>query len=153
MLGQICSAGTLNSYLSHAYVLQRLTVTTLLCIADCHGAVQLSPSSSAAEEVVNQLGHWGAYDSVLLFFQGIQVFLRDGGGTCCDGLQARLDFWLSARDSLAQVSVNMKCKKLSSSLNQACLDDHKLPVTRHHSHHLCHSCMTCTAVGSGAKFY
>jgi len=31
MLGQIGSAETLNSYLSHAYVLQSLTVMPLLC--------------------------------------------------------------------------------------------------------------------------
>ena len=79
-------------------------------VADWCGAVQLSPSSSAAEEVVNQLGHWGNYDSVVLFFKAIQAFVRGGGVACSDGLQAQVDFWLSARDSLAQVSVNMKCQ-------------------------------------------
>jgi len=114
--------------------------------------VQLNPSSSAAEEVVNQLGHWGNFAAMCLFLQNIQGCLRDGG---LDGLQARVNFWLSARDSLAQVSINMKCKQLSSSLNQACLDDHKLPLTCHHLHHTCHSCMICTDMGVdlGGKSY
>ena len=101
-------------------MLQSLTVTTLLCkaaITDCYGAVQLSPSSSAAVEVVDQLGHWGNYSSVQLLFQAIQAFLTAGGVACSDGLQARVNFWMSARDSIAQVSVNMEFKQLSSSLN------------------------------------
>ncbi len=55
ILGQIFLAGILTSYPNHAYVLPSLTVATLLCkaaIADWCGAVQLSPSSSAAMEVV-----------------------------------------------------------------------------------------------------
>ncbi|DBA85409.1 TPA: hypothetical protein ACH3X2_006087 [Trebouxia sp. C0005] len=71
--------------------------------ADWLHASQLDPSSSAAVEVVNQLGHWGNSDSICLFFQGIQGCLRDGGGTCCDALQARVDFWLSAGRCIAKV--------------------------------------------------
>ncbi len=158
ILGQICSAETLNLYFSHAYVLQSLTVTTLFCkvaVANWCGAVQLSSSSSAAEEVVNQLGHWGNYHLMRLFVQGLQAVLRAGGAACSDGLPAQVDFWLSARASLAQVSVNMKCQKLLSLFNQACLYDHKLPLARHSSHHTCHSCMICTAMGvsSGGKSY
>ncbi len=82
--------------------------------------MQLSPSSPAAEEVVNQLGHWGNYDSMRLFSQGIQAFVRVGGAACSAGLQAQVDFWLSAKDSLAQVSIKMKCTKISNLLNQAC---------------------------------
>ncbi len=111
--------------------------------------MQLSPSSSAAEEVVNQLGHWGNYASMRLFYQSIQALVRGGGAACSEGLQARVKFWLSARASLAQVSVNMKCTELLSLLNQACLDDHKLPLTRHRLQCACHSCMTCTAMGEG----
>ncbi|KAA6416785.1 MAG: hypothetical protein FRX49_13235 [Trebouxia sp. A1-2] len=71
--------------------------------ADWLHAIQLDPSSSAAVEVVNQLGQWGNSDSICLFFQGIQGCLRDGGGTCCDALQARVDFWLSAGRCIAKV--------------------------------------------------
>ena len=117
----------------------------LLCKAgdvDCCGAVQLYPSSSAAMEVVNQLGHWGNFASMSLFFQSIQGCQRDDGVACCDGLQDRVHFWLSAEDSIAQVSVKMKRNELSSLLNQACLDDHKLPLTRHHLHRTHYSCLT-----------
>ena len=158
MLGQICSFGTLDSYLSQAYVLPSPTVTTLFCkaaIADCCRAAQLSPSSSAAVEVVNQLGHWGDFDCISLFFQGFQGCLRDGGVACSAGLIDRVHFWRSAGRSFAQVSIKMKCKQLLSSLNQAGLDDLKLPLACHRLHHTWHSCMTCIAmgVGSGAKFY
>ncbi len=92
--------------------------------------MQLSPSSSAALEVVNQLGHLGNFASMLLFFQGIQDFLRDGGVACCDGLQARVHFWLSAGSSISKVSI----KDSSNLLNLARLFDHKLPLTTHHSY-------------------
>ena len=71
-------------------------------VADWCGAVQLSPSSLAAEEVVNQLGHRGNFAAMCLFFQGIQSCLRDGG---LDGLQARITFWLSAGGSNSQVRI------------------------------------------------
>ncbi|KAL0030445.1 hypothetical protein WJX79_005663 [Trebouxia sp. C0005] len=71
--------------------------------ADWLHAIQLDPSSSAAVEVVNQLGHWGFFDSICLFFQGIQGCLSDGGGTCCDALHARVDFWLSAGRCISKV--------------------------------------------------
>ncbi|KAA6422315.1 MAG: hypothetical protein FRX49_07785 [Trebouxia sp. A1-2] len=78
--------------------------------ADWLHAIQLDPSSSAAVEVVNQLGHWGNSDSICLFFQGIQGCLRDGGGTCCDALQARVDFWLSAGRCIAKaVAPSLGC--------------------------------------------
>jgi len=91
----------------------------LLCVwctpavTDCFGAVQLSPASSAAMEVVNQLGHWGDFASVSLFFQGIQGCLRDGGVACCDGLPERMRFWLSAGASIAQVSIRISSKLFS----------------------------------------
>ncbi|DBA95050.1 TPA: hypothetical protein ACH3X1_002563 [Trebouxia sp. C0004] len=66
-------------------------------------AIQLSPSSSAAVEVVDQLGHWGNFNSVCLFFQAVQGCLRDGDGTCCAALEDRLHFWQSAKDSIAAI--------------------------------------------------
>ncbi len=108
---------------------------TSLCksaVADWCGAAQLHPSSSAAVEVVNQLGHWGNFASMCLFFQGIQGCLRDGGVASCDGLEDRLRFWLSAGGCIARVSIKMKCMELSSLQKQACVVGHKLPLTQHH---------------------
>ena len=82
-------------------------------MTDSCGAAQLNPSSSAAVEVVNQLGHWGDFASATLFFQGIQACHKDGGVACCDGLPERMRFWLSARESIAQVSIKIS-SKLSS---------------------------------------
>ncbi len=84
---------------------QSLTVMPLWCkaaVADWCGAVQLNPSSSAAEEVVNQLGHWGNFAAMCLFFEAIKGCLKDGG---LDGLQARVHIWLSAGGSISQVSI------------------------------------------------
>ena len=80
---------------------------TLLCtpdITDSCGVAQLDPSSSAAVEVVDQLGHWGDFDSISLFFQGIHGCLRDGGVACFDALEGRMSFWLSSRGCIAHVS-------------------------------------------------
>ena len=62
-------------------------------------------------EVVDQLGHWGNYEYVRLFSQCIQAFLRAGGVACSDALQARVEFWMSAKDSIAQVNVKMEFQR------------------------------------------
>lgn len=116
---------------------------TLSCtpdITDFRGAVQLDPSSSAAVEVVDQLGHWGEFADMCLFFQGIQGCLKEGGMACSDGLQARVNFWLSSGGCIAQVSIKKKCAVLSKLQKQAWVVDHKLPLVQDHLHHIHYAC-------------
>jgi hypothetical protein len=108
---------------------------TLLCTpdnTDFYGVAQLDPLSSAAVEVVNQLGHWGNFAAMCFFFQCIQGCLRDSGVACFDALQARMCFWVSSGGCIARVSIKMKHTMLSSVQKQACAVDHKLPVTQDH---------------------
>ncbi|KAL0042394.1 hypothetical protein WJX77_011151 [Trebouxia sp. C0004] len=84
-------------------LLSRAANQPVHAFADWLRAAQLHPSSSAAVEVVNQLGHWGNFASMLHFFKSIQACLRDRGGTCSAGLQDRLHFLMSAGGSIAQV--------------------------------------------------
>jgi len=128
----------------------RLCSMTLLCTpdnTDFYGVAQLDPASSAAVEVVNQLGHWGNFAAMCLFFQCIQGCLRDSGVACFDALEARMRFWVSSGGCIARVSIKMKCAVLSNLHEHACVVDAR-PLT---PYTLC--MLTCTPKGPKAESY
>jgi len=63
--------------------------------------MQLCPASFASLAVVNQLGQWGDFASLVLF----QVSLSAMGVTCPDDLAHRMRFWLTIAGSIAQVCI------------------------------------------------